>query len=225
MEASATAAEALSRSLVHPPSADPASSPTVEPRSLAATRSHTYARACTRTVTVRATDDDGGVSPARGRTVVVLGTSTTRHPRAWWSSEYRGLAASLTAADRTCLLSTARTLSTVFPEQRALTTAADAVAVLRPTAPATARSTFDSHLLAVWLDVASGAVDPFAPFDADGDGSPETTVGDLPPHRRGHPQRVILTAAPSRRSRRCWPGSRRPADQLRRRPPRHARRG
>ncbi len=167
----------LSRSLVHPPSADPASSPTVEPRSLAATRSHTYARACTRTLTVRATDDDGGVSPARGRTVVVLGTSTTRHPRAWWSSEYRGLTASLTAADRTCLLSTARTLSTVFPEQRALTTAADAVAVLRPTAPATARSTFDSHLLAVWLDVASGAVDPFAPFDADGDGSPETTVG------------------------------------------------
>ena len=65
----------------------------------------------------------------------------------------------------------------MFAEKRALTTTADAVAVLRPAAPTTARSAFDARLLAVWLDVATGAVDPFAPFDADGNGSPETTVG------------------------------------------------
>jgi subtilisin family serine protease len=165
------------RSLLHPPAADPASSPTLEPRSLTAGVGHTYDRACTRTLTARATDDDGGASPTRARTVVVLGTSTTRRPLAWWSAEYRGLTASLTAADRTCLLSTARTLSTVFPEKRALTTGTDAVAVLRPASPTTARSRFDARLLAVWLDVAAGSVDPFAAFDADGNGSAETTVG------------------------------------------------
>jgi subtilisin family serine protease len=165
------------RSLLHPPVVDPASSPTVEPRALVARVTHTYDRACTRTLRAGATDDDGGVSPTRARTVVVFGTGTTRRPPAWWSAEYRGTTSSLTAADRACLLGTARTLSTAFPEKRALTTSADAVTVLRPTAPATARAAFDARLLAVWLDVANGAVDPFAAFDADGNGSTETTVG------------------------------------------------
>ena len=168
---------AQTRSLLHPPVVDPASSPTMDPRAFVATVRHTYDRACTRRLAARATDDDGGASPTRARTVVVLGTSTTRRPLAWWSAEYRGLTSALTAAERSCLLSTARTLSTVFPEKRALTTSTDAVRVLRPAAPATPRATFDARLLVVWLDVATGAVDPFAPFDADGNGSPETTIG------------------------------------------------
>ena len=172
-------ARTLARSPLHPPSLDPATSPSVEPRSAALAVGHTYSRACTRTVTVGVTDDDGGASPIRRRTVVVLGTSTTRRARAWWSAAYRGLTSSLSPADRTCLLSTARTLSTVFPEKRALTSTADVGAVLSPAAPTTRRSAFDAHLLAVWLDVATGAVDPFAPFDVDGDGSPETTVGNF----------------------------------------------
>ena len=49
--------------------------------------------------------------------------------------------------------------------------------MLRPARSATVRSSFDAHLLAAWLDVASGSVDPFAAFDADGNGSRETTVG------------------------------------------------
>ncbi len=81
------------------------------------------------------------------------------------------------AADQPCLLGTARTLSSVFAERRPLTTAADAVAVLGPAHGATARATFDANLLAAWLDVATGSVDPFAPFDADGNGSRETEVG------------------------------------------------
>jgi hypothetical protein len=109
--------------------------------------------------------------------VVVLGTSTARHSTSWWSSEYRGLTSALTGADRSCLLSTARELSTVFAEKRALSSAADAVAVLRPSSPATARATFDARLLAVWLDVATGSVALAAPLDADGNGSSETTVG------------------------------------------------
>ena len=47
-----------------------------------------------------------------------------RHPTSWWSSEYRGLTSYLTAAERTCLLGTARELSTVFAEKRALSTSA-----------------------------------------------------------------------------------------------------
>ena len=81
------------------------------------------------------------------------------------------------SADRACLLSTARTLSTVFAEKRPLATTADAVAVLRAASPTTARSAFDARLLAVWLDVATGSVALAAPVDADGNGSTETTVG------------------------------------------------
>lgn len=169
-------ARALNRSLLHPPSVDPAASPSMEPRSLTSGVSHTYTRACTRTLTVGAVDDDGGASPTRSRPVVVLGTSTSRHAAHWWSAAYRGQIASVGAADRPCLLGTARTLSSVFPERRRLTTSADAVAVLQPGKAATARSTFDAQLLVVWLDVATGSVDLFAPFDADRNGSRETTV-------------------------------------------------
>jgi hypothetical protein len=126
---------------------------------------------------VRATDDDGGASATRRRTVVVLGTSTARRSTSWWSSEYRGLTSSLTTAERTCLLSTARELSTVFAEKRALSTATDAVAVLRPASPTTARTALDARLLAVWLDVATGSVALTQALDADGNGSTETTVG------------------------------------------------
>ena len=169
-------AREVSSSLLHPPSVDPAVSPSTERRFLTSRTSHTYTRACTRTLAVRATDDDGGSSPTRSRPVVVIGTSTNRHASHWWTVAYRGKTASVGAADRPCLLSTARTLSTVFPEQRPLATSADAVAVLQPAKRTTARSTFDAQLLTVWLDVATGAVDPFAPFDADGNGSSETTV-------------------------------------------------
>jgi subtilisin family serine protease len=169
--------QTFTRSLLHPPTVDPAASPSVEPRAFTRTVSHTYTQACTRTVSVRASDDDGGASPNRSRPVVVLGTSTTRRSLAWWSSEYRGLTSNVRAADRTCLLSTARALSTVFVEKRALTTTADAVAVLRPASPTTARSRLDAQLLAVWLDVAIGAVDLGDPLDSDLSGSPDTTVG------------------------------------------------
>ncbi len=169
-------ARAMSRWLLHPPSVDPATSPSIEPRSLTSRMSHTYTRACTRTLTVGAVDDDRGASPTRSTPVVVLGTSSTRHAAQWWAAAYRGQVTSVGTADRSCLLGTARTLSTVFPERRALTTAASTVAVLQPAKTATARSTFDAHLLAAWLDVATGSVDPFAPFDADRNGSRETTV-------------------------------------------------
>ncbi len=168
---------ALSRSLLHPPSVDPAASPSLEPRHLTSTASHIYTRACTRTLTVGVTDDDGGAAPARSRPVVVLGTTRIRHAAHWWTAAYRGQIASVGAADRPCLLSTVRTLSSVFAEHRALTTAADAAAVLNPARSATLRSSFDAQLLTAWLDVASGSVDPFAPFDADRNGSKETTVG------------------------------------------------
>ncbi len=88
--------------------ADPASSRSVEPRSLTSRVSHTYTKACARTITVGAVDDDGGASPARSRPVVVLGTTRIRHAARWWTTAYRGQFASVGPADRPCLLSTAR---------------------------------------------------------------------------------------------------------------------
>jgi len=164
------------RYLLHPPWVDPAASPTTEPRSLTSTVGHTYTRACTRTLSVAATDDDGGTSPTARRTVVVLGSTSVRRSASWWTAAYRGSSTSVDAADRACLLASARTLSTVYPEKHALSTPADAVSALSPAKPANARSTFDAHLLAVWLDVASGSVGLSDPVASGLRGAP-TTVG------------------------------------------------
>ena len=49
--------------------------------------------------------------------------------------------------------------------------------MLRPATPTTARSRLDAQLLAVWLDVATGAVHLGDPLDTDLSGTPDTTVG------------------------------------------------
>ena len=168
---------AQSLDLVSPPARDPRTSPDIHPRAVTSTTSHTWGRACARTVGVRVADDDGGISPRRSRTVVVLGTSTTRHGLAWWRGAYAGPTPTLGATERACLLSSTRALSTVFAERRALATTTDAVAVLRPPSPVSARSTFDAELLTVWLDVATGSVPLTRAVDTDGNGTADTTVG------------------------------------------------
>ena len=170
-------ATASHTSLVNPPAADPASSPSVQPRSVTDSATHTYTQACSRTLEVTVTDDDGGTSPTRTATVVVLGTSTDAGGLGWWQTDYRGIVQRHTTAEKLCLLSTVRTLSTVFDEHRALTTVADGAKVLWPKNNKTKRDTFDSHLATLWLNVASGSVGLSEPLDADGDGSTETTIG------------------------------------------------
>ncbi|MFQ6173154.1 S8 family serine peptidase [Oryzobacter sp. R7] len=170
-------ATASHTSPVNPPGADPASSPTVQPRSITDAATHTYTEACSRTLEVGFTDDDGGASPIRTGTVVVLGTSTDAGGLGWWQTDYRGIVPRHSTAEKLCLLSTVRTLSTVFDEERPLTTVAHGEKVLWPKHNASKRDTFDSHLLTLWLNVASGSVGLGEPLDADGDGSTETTVG------------------------------------------------
>ena len=123
------------------------------------------------------TDDDGGVSPTRTATVVVLGTSQYAGGLGWWQTDYRRIVQRHTDAERLCLLATVRALSTVFDEHRALSTVENGATVLWPKNNKSKRDTFDSHLLTLWLNVASGSVGLSEPLDADGNGSTETTIG------------------------------------------------
>ena len=211
---------ALARSLLRPPSRDALPSPSVEPRATTSSVTHTWPRACSHTLTVRATDDDGGASPTRNRTVVVLGTSTVPRPLAWWQAEYRGLTSTLTTAERTCLLSTARTL------EHGVRRAAGAVERDGCRGRAAAERTGhaarhpDAELLAVWLDVATGSVPLAKPLDADGNGTTETTVGAFLARDRVHAQRIVRDVIGPRAAH-----DRAAADRLRRLSPARRRRG
>ena len=170
-------ARTLVRSPLHPPSLDPPTSPSVEPRSAALAVGHTYSRACTRTVTV-------GVERRR-RWRVADPPPHRRRARHQHHPACAGVVVGrVPRPDLVALPGRSHLPAQHHPHaehgvsgEGRPPSMADAGAVLSPAARPRRRSAFDAHLLAVWLDVATGAVDPFAPFDVDRDGSPETTVG------------------------------------------------
>ncbi|WP_392545238.1 S8 family serine peptidase [Oryzobacter telluris] len=102
---------------------------------------------------------------------------TTARGLGRWQADYRRLVRRHADAGRVCLLAAVRAQSTVFDEHRPFTTVEDAARVLWPKNPRARRDTFDAHLAALWLNVASGAVRLSQPLDADGNGTTETTVG------------------------------------------------
>ncbi|MFZ1410644.1 MAG: S8 family serine peptidase [Micropruina sp.] len=165
--------------LVNDPATDPAKSPSVQPRDVTDNAPHTYLIPCAATVGLSVTDDDGG-SDSDSAQVIILGTSTDAGTLGVWQTDYRDKRSKLhTTAEKLCLLSTVRVLSTVFSEKVALSSIANGVSVLYPKNTKNARDQFDAHLLALWLNVADGSIALSDPVDTDGIGGPDTTVGAL----------------------------------------------
>ena len=75
-------------SLVNPPLTDPAKSPSVQPRDLTLSRSHTYGTACLYDLTFRSRDDDGGQATDQA-VVVIVGNATLMRGAGWWMNQYR----------------------------------------------------------------------------------------------------------------------------------------
>ena len=166
-------------SLVNPPATDPALSPSVQPRNVTDSAPHTYAMACAATVGLTVTDDDAG-SDHDSALVVILGDSTDAGTLGVWQTDYREKRSKRhTAAEKTCLLSVVRVLSSVYTEVVPLNSNADAAKVLYPKQTNNARDQFDAHLLALWLNVADGSIALSDPVDGNGDGTADTTIGAL----------------------------------------------
>lgn len=92
----------------------------------------------------------------------------------YWTSEYREVRnPDRTTDELLCFLATTRALSGVFDEAVDLTTADDAVEVLWPRHHDEQTDVFDRQLLALWLDVATGAATLEDPVAGGG------TLGDL----------------------------------------------
>lgn len=165
-------------SLVNPPAADPAKSPSVQPRDITLQASHVYGDACLYELGVTATDDDGGVSPTDTAAVVVTGNATVSKGHGWWLNQYRVKKANdFTAAELQCYLDIVGYFSLVFSEEKDASTRAAATLVLNNPAKSPADVIFDQHALGAWLNFANGSVSLDTPVDTVGGPAPDTTFG------------------------------------------------
>jgi hypothetical protein len=164
-------------SLVNPPMADPPKSPSVQPRSVTLTRSHTYGDACFYDFTFSARDDDGGASTV-AVPIIVTGTGTKVHGPGWWMTEYQsGPPARLTASTLDCYLQIVVGLSLVFNTPLTRADAADILFLQQN--HGSAQELFDRQLLVAWLTFADGAIGLGDAVDSNGDGTPDTTFGAI----------------------------------------------
>ena len=161
-------------SLVNPPSLDPLPSPSIQPRNVTLSASHTFA-ACLYDVGVRSRDDDGGVSPTDTVKVLVTGTSSERFSAGYWQNVYRGRQSSpFSDAQLACYLEIVRFVSDVFSEVTLANTLAQAFDVLKVGGGTTAREQFDRQLLAALLNFANGDPDLAELVDTDANGTGDT---------------------------------------------------
>ncbi len=165
-------------SLVNPPAADPFPSPSVQPRDLTDTQSHTYGDACLYELVFSVADDDGGVSPDDVAAVVVQGIADDNRSAGYWYQQYRGKTGNLLPlADRECYLEIVDHMSGVFHEVIDVSTFASARDLLKgsggPTEDKLAR-----QLLAAWLNWANGAMELHELVDTDFDGVADTPFSD-----------------------------------------------
>ncbi|WP_392542375.1 M36 family metallopeptidase [Oryzobacter telluris] len=164
-------------SLVNPPFADPAKSPSVQPRSVSRSATHAYAEACAYTLDVTVTDDDLG-SAADSALVLITGNGTVSKGHGWWLNQYRVKKANdFTPAQLQCYLDIVGAISMVFDEHKDASTRAAATLVLNNPAKSPADVIFDQHALGAWLNFANGSVTLSTPVDSDGNGSLDSTFG------------------------------------------------
>jgi Zn-dependent metalloprotease len=164
-------------SLVNPPATDPAKSPSVQPRDVTRSQTHSYADACAYTLDTTVTDDDLG-SGSDSALVLITGNGTTSKGHGWWLNQYRVKKSNdFTPAQLQCYLDIVGALSLVFDEHKDASTRAAATLVLNNPAKSPADVIFDQQALGAWLNFANGSVKLSTPVDSDGNGSLDSTFG------------------------------------------------
>ena len=160
-------------SLVNPPDPDPAVSPSIQPRDVTSSQSHTFGGACAFETTFGASDDDGGTALQKAN-VIIVGNGRPNQPHGWWKQEFRFHAtgkgsSDFTAAQITCYLKIAGYMSRVFDEKTAASTFAQAYDILDVSGTSNMYELFDLQLLAAWLNFANGAMAWDRLVDTNGD--------------------------------------------------------
>lgn len=162
-------------SLVNPPFLDPFPSPTIQPRDVDLTATHTYLDACLYELRVTVVDDDGG-SGFDTANVVIVGNAEHARSAGYWWHQYRQIGqVDFDAETLQCYLDIVGHMSTVFDEANDASTIALARAIL--SAAGTGGDPikiFDRQLLAVWLNFANGAIGLDELVDTNDDGIPDT---------------------------------------------------
>ena len=170
-------------SRVNPPNPDPPQSPSIQPRDIPSSPSHTFAGACVYETNFTATDDDTGSNAAKAN-VIIVGNGSPNNPHGWWKQEVRfhatntGPKPAFTAERMTCYLRIAGYMSRVFDEKTAASTFAQAADVLDTSSTSDINELFDQQLLAVWLNFANGAIAWDRLVDTNGDRVADTRFLD-----------------------------------------------
>lgn len=161
--------------LVASPGSDADPSPSVQPRDVSDSRTHTFGEACLYDVRFSSADDDGGAT-ADSVAVMVVGNFVETRSVGYWKAELgKSRPGDHTEGQLQCLLDITGHVSSVFHELRDAATPSTALAVLSTTGSSDMRDKLDSQLLAAWFNFADGRVAWDDLVDTDRDG-----VGDTP---------------------------------------------
>jgi hypothetical protein len=160
-------------SLVNPPGADTALSPSIQPRDVTSSPSHTFAGACAYETTFAAADDDGGTA-SQTAAVIIVGNGKPNQGAGWWKQEFRFYnegkgPSNFTAARLQCYLRIMGSLSRVFDEANDASTFPRAQAILETKQTSAMDELFDQQLLAALMNFANGAMEHNRLVDTDGD--------------------------------------------------------
>ena len=151
-----------------PPLPDPFPSPTVNPRDVTDTQTHTWGDACLYTTTFGSADDDGGAAVPDSVHVIITGNAARRFDHGFWKDQYRTPTWEHAYPDpvRACYLLIVGYVSTVFNETIDASTFDAAGTVLEmKTGEKAPIKELDRALLTGWLNFANGSIDWTTPVD------------------------------------------------------------
>jgi hypothetical protein len=165
--------------LVNPPDPDPFPSPSIQPRDITDTKSHTFTDACLYEIEFWAEDDDGGLSQVDTAIVIIVGNADQTRTAGYWEHQFLQIGKTDFDEDAlTCYLAIVAHMSQVFNEVRDASTIEKAQDVLLVDQTSDMQEIFDRQLLAVWLNFANGSIELDVMVDTDGDGTLDTLFSD-----------------------------------------------
>ena len=157
-------------------------SPSIQPRDVTDSRSHSFAGACAYETTFGARDDDGG-SASRTAAVIIVGNGHPNQPHGYWKQQFRYHLtgknnSDFDAAALRCYLKIVDYMSRVFDQRNDASTFLRAADILDTSQTSATLELFDQQLLAAWLNFANGAVEWNRLVDTNGDKRADTRFLD-----------------------------------------------
>ena len=160
-----------------PPLADLFPSPEVNPRSITDAVAHTFGDLCMYLISFTSLDDDSGTSTDEANVLIVGNSDQVRSPGYWYQVMRRNK--DFSAAEVVCLLAITNFVSSVFSEETAASTQAEAKVVLKFKQKSNMAKKLDRQLIAALLNFANGSVAWDQLIDTDGDSIGDTPFSDV----------------------------------------------